>query len=250
MEDFSKFSDLTFDKFRSMATDETLSSNEKIGFPDSYRQGKEHAIFSDILIKCPLLRSMGKMILEIGPGCGILPNLLIDLCKNQQHNLILIDSKEMMDHLPDYRFIEKLPGRYPDDFSSFISEHYGKIDILLAYSVIQYIFAESNLWAFLDKSLALLRDGGTFLIGDIPNISQRKRFFSSKTGVSYHQNFTGTLEIPDIRYNVLESGNIDDSVVIALVNRARNQGFDAWIMPQASNLPMANRREDILIRKP
>src|SRR5256885_8167314 len=29
------------------------------------------------------------------------------------------------------------------------------------------------------------------LIGDIPNVSQRKRFFSSPAGIKFHQEFTG-----------------------------------------------------------
>jgi hypothetical protein len=32
--------------------------------------------------------------------------------------------------------------------------------------------------------------------------------------------------------------------------RARNQGFEAYLLPQGDGLPMANRREDILITKP
>jgi hypothetical protein len=32
--------------------------------------------------------------------------------------------------------------------------------------------------------------------------------------------------------------------------RARNQGFDAYIRAQAPDLPMANRREDILVIRP
>ena len=42
---FEKFGSLTFDKFRRMAGDESLSKYEKIGFPNSYRAGKEEAIF-------------------------------------------------------------------------------------------------------------------------------------------------------------------------------------------------------------
>jgi hypothetical protein len=38
--------------------------------------------------------------------------------------------------------------------------------------------------------------------------------------------------------------------MIALLLRARAAGADAYIVPQDPALPMANRREDILIRKP
>jgi hypothetical protein len=88
------------------------------------------------------------------------------------------------------------------------------------------------------------------LIGDIPNQSQRKRFFSSRNGVKFHQDFTGTNEIPKVSFTSVETGKIDDSVVIGLILRARAAGYDAYLLPQPSDLPMANRREDILIRKP
>lgn len=43
---------------------------------------------------------------------------------------------------------------------------------------------------------------------------------------------------------------IDDAVVLSLVSRSRAAGFNAFVVPQAANLPMANRREDILILRP
>jgi hypothetical protein len=53
----------------------------------------------------------------------------------------------------------------------------------------------------------------------------------------------------DIEINAFERGKIDDAVVLALVARARAQGFDAYIIPQPDDLPLANRREDILMRR-
>jgi len=102
----------------------------------------------------------------------------------------------------------------------------------------------------LDASLALLAPGGQFLIGDIPNISKRKRFFSSETGRRFHQSFMNTTDIPEVIFNQIEHDQIDDAVVMALLQRARAQGFDAYVLPQPSTLPMANRREDILIVRP
>ena len=43
---------------------------------------------------------------------------------------------------------------------------------------------------------------------------------------------------------------MDDSVVMSVLMRCRNQGFDAYILPQSQSLPMANRREDILVVRP
>lgn len=59
-----------------------------------------------------------------------------------------------------------------------------------------------------------------------------------------------TSKDPVISYNKIEEGQIDDSVLDCVVNRARFSGCDAYIVPQANNLPLANRRDDILIIKP
>lgn len=88
------------------------------------------------------------------------------------------------------------------------------------------------------------------LIGDVPNISKRKRFFSSANGVRFHRDFMNTSESPNVQFNQIESDQIDDAVVFAILQRARLQGFDAYVLPQDPALPMANRREDILIVRP
>ncbi len=46
-----KFQNLDFASFKELAKDKTLSPHEKIGFPDSYRAGKEAIIFDDIRAK-------------------------------------------------------------------------------------------------------------------------------------------------------------------------------------------------------
>jgi hypothetical protein len=98
--------------------------------------------------------------------------------------------------------------------------------------------------------LSLLAPGGRCLVGDIPNISRRKRFFASEAGVRFHKAFMATEEAPQVEFNQLEPGQLDDAVLTGLLMRARAAGFDAWIVPQAPSLPMANRREDILVERP
>jgi cyclopropane fatty-acyl-phospholipid synthase-like methyltransferase len=246
---FKEFLNLGFEDFRRRAQDKSLSQYEKIGFPDDYRKGNEQAIFQDILSKLDNLSSEHKTILDIGPGCSDLPRMLIDLCSKRGHKLLLVDSAEMLVHLPDAIFLRKIPGCYPN-CSELFREYAGKVDVILCYSVLHYIFAESNLWEFFDRSLELLRPGGQMLIGDIPNVSKRKRFFSSTTGINFHKKFTGKDEDPDVAFHVIEHKAIDDSVMMAMLFRARNAGFDAYVMPQRSDLTMANRREDLLITRP
>jgi hypothetical protein len=249
-EDYKRFADLTFDDFRRLAGDDALSQYERIGFPDSYREGKEEAIFEDINAKLPALtEARGKVVLDVGPGCSGLPLMLFELCRRQGHTLLLVDSAEMLARLPDEPFARKLPAYYPRCEELF-AEYAGRVDVLLCYSVLHYVFAESNLWDFLDASLLLLAPGGQMLVGDVPNVSKRRRFFSSAAGVEFHQKFTQTETTPEVAFNRVERGQIDDSVVLALVARARAAGADAYVVPQRDDLPMANRREDILIRKP
>lgn len=244
------FQNLTFDKFRKLVQSPHLSRHEKVGFPNDYREGREAEIFAEVKSKLRSLDSADKTILEIGPGCSRLPMMLVEVCRGRGHELHFVDSLEMLAQLPEEEFIRKWPGRYPDDVGSLFAQLTGKVDTIIAYSVIQYVFAEGNLWDFLDHTLFLLSDGGEILLGDVPNVTMRKRFFSSAAGVRCHREYTGREELPDVRFNQIEPGQMDDSVVMSILSRVRAQGFHAWVVPQGDALPMANRREDILIRKP
>jgi hypothetical protein len=242
--------ELTFDDFKRRARDESLTAFEKIGFPNTYREGKEERIFQDITGKLSNLKKEHQTVLDIGPGCSGPAFMMVEWCRQHGDKLLLIDSQEMLGHLPDEPFLEKLVGRYPDECREMLIKYRGRVDAIVCYSVLHYIYGETNLFSFLDQSLALLADGGEMLIGDIPNVSKRKRFFSSQAGIRFHQAFTGTSEIPAAEFNAIEEDKIDDSVLLSLVLRARSAGYDAYLVPQPDDLPMANRREDLLIRKP
>jgi hypothetical protein len=247
---YERFENLDFEGFRQLAKDSSLTPYEKIGFPNEYREGYEPLIFADIVAKLPRLNETNQVILDIGPGCSELPRLLIEQCRHQGHTLILVDSQEMLDQLLDEPFIIKVAGFYPRDCAGLIEQYQGKIDVILTYSVLHYVFVETSIFDFIDKSLSMLKHAGQMLIGDIPNVSKRKRFFSAPAGVAHHQAFTGTDEIPPVVFNHLETSKIDDAVVLSLLMRYRAAGFDAYVLAQGSQLPMANRREDILICKP
>jgi hypothetical protein len=191
-----------------------------------------------------------QVVLDIGPGCSNLALRFIDLCRLQGHHLILIDSPEMLNQLPNDSFITKIAGYYPTEATVLFEQYTGKINAVLTYSVLQYVFGEGNVYDFVDQTVSLLADGGEFLIGDIPNISKRKRFFSSPNGIKFHQQFMGTDQLPTVNFNQLEPQQIDDAVIMGLMMRCRAAGLDAYILPQATDLPMANRREDILVKRP
>jgi 2-polyprenyl-3-methyl-5-hydroxy-6-metoxy-1,4-benzoquinol methylase len=246
----ARFSALTFEDFRRLATDPDLSEHERIGFPDRYREGKAPAILADIESKLTHLRSRERTVVDIGPGGGELARVILRRCERQQHRITLFDSREMLDRLPTAPHISKVAGRFPQECRERLGALAGRVDVVLAYSVLQYVFVEHSVVGFLDAALELLAPGGQLLIGDIPNVSQRRRFFGSETGVEYHKAFMRTSEPPDVSFNQISPGQIDDSVVLALVHRARASGFNAYVVPQAPGLPMANRREDLLIQRP
>jgi len=248
--DHDRFLSLTFDGFRELAVADGLSRIERIGFPDCYREGYEAGIFRDIERKLTNLGRTGQTVFDIGCGCSDLPLLLADACARQGHTLVLCDSDEMLAHLPDEPLLRKIPGCFPRDAIQALNEFAGRVDAILTYSVLQYVFVDLPLFAFLDACLTLLAPGGQLLIGDVPNVSKRKRFFASAAGARYHQQFTGTDDVPAVSFNVPEPARIDDSVVFSILARARTAGFDAFVLPQAPDLPMANRREDILITRP
>jgi hypothetical protein len=246
----SRFENLDYDTFRALAGDPNLSRHEKVGFPDSYRQGKEEAIFRDVVAKLASLQRHGARVIEIGPGCSQLPLMLAGRCAELSSQLWWVDSAEMLALLPDAPHIRKVPGRFPQALQAQLHELAGTIDAIVAYSVVQYVFAEGNVFQFLDTCLGLLAHGGELLIADVPNQTMRKRFFASPLGEATHKRYTGRDEPPEVFFNRLEPAQMDDSVVLALLARARAQGFHAWVLPQAPDLPMANRREDILVRRP
>jgi hypothetical protein len=246
----NRFDNLDFEAFRALAGDPSLSRHEKVGFPDSYRQGKEEAIFRDVVAKLSSLQRHGARIIEVGPGCSRLPVMLAGRCAERSSELIWVDSAEMLALLPDAPHVRKVAGRFPQALVPQLHQLAGSVDAIIAYSVVQYVFAEGNIFHFLDTCLALLATGGELLLGDVPNQTMRTRFFASPAGVATHQRHSGRDEAPAVYFNRLEPGQMDDGVVLALLARARAQGFHAWVMPQALDLPMANRREDILIRRP
>jgi hypothetical protein len=155
----------------------------------------------------------------------------------------------MLALLPDLPLIKKVAAKYPD-CPAEIAEWTGRIDAILCYSVMHYLIIEVAFLKWFDISLSLLAPGGYLLFGDIPNISKRKRFFSSEAGIRFHREFMKTEDSPLVEFNRIEFDSIDDSILVSLLLRARGQGFDAYLLPQRPTLPMANRREDLLIVRP
>jgi len=239
-----------YKKFQELACDSSLSKYEKIGFPDHYRQGAEEIIFKDIVSKTPLLTRQKRLrVLDIGPGCSDLQAYISQLCASHNHMLYVSDSDEMLKLIENSPHLVKVPGLFPQTADE-ISAQSGGLDVIICYSVLHYIFVDSNVWYFLDWVMKLLKDGGQALIGDIPNNSKRKRFFASPNGVNFHKKFMNTDQPPEVTFNCPEPGKIDDALLLSMVMHCQASGCDAYVVPQADGLPFANRRDDLIIRKP
>jgi len=249
MSDNNWFIPETYEDFKKLATNDNFSVYEKIGFPNRYRMEFESQIFRDISTKLTKLSQPKAKILDIGPGVSELPKFLIDLAVANDSQIFLLDSLEMLNQLPSNTNVTKIPGRFPEIVTSSDVKKQ-EFDAILMYSVIQYIAFESSLLSSIDVALDLLAPGGQFLIGDIPNLSMRKRFFSSDSGVRFHQEFMKTSEKPLVDLYDYPKNSLDDSVIFSILLRARNRGFHAYCLPQAVQLPFSNRREDILIERP
>ncbi|MBW8815709.1 MAG: hypothetical protein JF588_20015 [Caulobacterales bacterium] len=243
--------ELDYEGFRRLAREPGLSAHEKIGFPDSYREGFEPAILADIVAKLPRLASdEGLSVVDIGPGCAALPRMLIDLCRDRRHTITLVDSPEMLALLPDVAGVtRKAPGLFPKNAAE-VRAAAGRADALICYSVLHYIYVDCNLFDFVDATVALLAPGGRALIGDIPNHSKRRRFFATEGGQAFHRAFTGSTEPYVVPHDTPVPGKIDDAVLMGLMQRAQAAGCDAYLLPQPADLPMANRRDDLLLARP
>lgn len=247
--DLERFKTLSYEDFKRLAKDDSLSVYQKIGFPDEYRKEKEKEIFDDIIHKLDLQNQEHKTILDIGPGCSDLANYIINFSVEKNHTLLLADSKEMLDILPDYENIRKFEGYFPNQTASLIEQFSAKVDYIICYSIFHYVFYNTCIYKFLDVAVSMLRSGGKLLIADIPNVSKRKRFFSTDAGIKFHQEFTKTDTLPDIKHLTLEPAQIDDSIIFSILQRYRNFGCETYLLAQPKTLPMWNRREDILIEK-
>lgn len=236
----------SFEEFRERAKNTALSLNEKCGFTETFRSGQSARIFSDICSKLTVLAKPGVKLLDIGAGCTELAHHIVETTEQRRQSLTVIDSPEMLSILPDKPHVTRIEGAFPDCIEN-ISQILGTFDAILAYSVVQSVFRDSNLFAFVDVAVQLLRDQGQFLIGDIPNATMRKRFMVSASGKAYHKHHYSDLPEPAVLFNMLEPGQLDDGVILGLIARMRTAGFHAFVLPQGADLPMATRREDILI---
>ena len=239
--------EFTYESFSERAKDSSLSKWEKIGFPDSYRRGLEESIFDDISSKTRL--SDAKLILDIGCGCSDLVENFISHAVDKDQSLYLVDSPEMLNSIDGDTLNEniyRVSGRFPD--SDILGKlPIGSFDVIVVYSVIQYVFINQSIYNFVHECIKLLKPGGRLLIGDIPNYQARERFLQSSEGQGFVRNENKVENTINLEHENQE--RLDDSTIMSLLMRFRNFNCETYLLPQAKGLPFSNRREDVLILK-
>lgn len=243
------FSRLKYDDFKKLATNADISLNEKVGFPDSYREGFIDFILQDIFLKLDIENNNSSLFFDIGCGCSNLTLRLAAELKSKNIQYVINDSKEMTDLIKDNLVTSKINGRFPFETHEFISSNKAKFKSVLAYSVIQYL-APNERQIFLIESLSLLAPQGRLLIGDIPNSEMRNRYFQSEYAKEFH-----TMNYPDLPFPTIEDpkstpNSLLDADILELIKTGRQLGYNAFVMPQNLQLKQANRREDLLFVKP
>ena len=233
-----------------MARDPALGANEKVGMPDALRAPFDDAILADVMGKIPALARRDSTVVDIGCGCGSFTARLVASCRERGVRLVLVDSAEMLDTLGDTPGAVRIPGRFPDNAAAVAAAAPGGADGVLAYGVLSIVFADANPFAFVDGAANLLAPGGHLLIGDIPNASKLRRFLASDAGARFHRAYMRSEHGPEVAAFDDARGRLDDGAVFGIAHRMRAAGYDAYIVPQAAALPMANRREDVLVVRP
>lgn len=232
-----------------------MSDSERVGFPPSYREGREQHIYEDIASKLTNLHLDNQLFMEIGCGYSRLTAHFISQLKARGTRMVFSDSEEMLALFPEDPALHLVPGRFPANWSQ-LSRWEGAANAVLCYSVLQMVAQAGGVTEFVDHLGLLLADGGQLLIGDIPNASKRARYFASAAGRQFHRDYVAAQglnvdpeEVPAEFLNP-PPGSLDDTFVLSLVARFRNRGFDAHVLPQSPHLPFFNRREDLLVVKP
>ncbi len=246
----ARFKDISFEDYGFRAIDPSLSNNEKVGFPDAFRDGHSETIWNDLLQKLPALSRRGSRVLDIGCGCGHLPQALILHTRVHDQHLTMIDHPNMLAQLEYVEGIHLVGGQFPGILETYQDLAQSKYDVIVCYSVLQVAAAEMNPFLFADSAVELLKPGGQLIFGDIPNFSKLRRFLSSDTGRAFHKSYMQTDSDPEVKAFAIDKSRLDDGFILGLLTHFRMGGFEAYVLPQPTSLPLASRREDVLIIAP
>lgn len=191
--------------------------------------------------------------LEVGPQ-----DTLLDVgCNKGLHLIPLSFAAAAVTGIDHPTVIAALAERFRGDNVQLIGGDFlsaplsGPFTRILAYGVVNCLETLGDVEAFLDRALGLLAPGGRLLIGDLPNDSRKQRFLASSFGQRFTAEWRGrSSAAPAPTLTPRQFSNtlvFTDAVILGLVARARQAGFDAYLLPQPTDLPFGHTREDLLI---
>lgn len=221
--------------------------------------GKLPYIWKDIQDKLQITR--GSSVLDIGCGYGGITQRCIRQAVREDWKLTMIDIPEVIQAVrqdllrPRHsRSVQLLAGIFPDDIPVAWKHSSYRFDRILIYSVLHYT---SRPMSMIDAAVRLLAPGGRLLFGDIPNLSKKGRFLASESGRRFDAAYK---KIPVQKAPVYKDHHqfvrevraksaspLVDAFLLSVIGRYRNDGYDAFLLPQPESLPMCYSREDLLI---
>jgi hypothetical protein len=229
-----------FDVFARRASRDSSGSKEhwRIGFAPEARQGYEEVIVAEIVDRLTSRsvdqHSLDQCLIDVGGGASALTEKLTAWCERSSLIHVVIDSREMCSHLTDHpsRFV--IEGRFPD-VAPLAAKFFPRPSYLLAYSVLQYVYRDNLVPQFLGAICGWLPLGGVALLGDLPNRDMRIRQLKAAGRAL-------TAADQDI-----EVRPIGDREILGLLETARHQGVQTYLVPQSTKLPLWRHREDLLL---
>lgn len=243
----------------SKLADPTLHPAIRVGRPESAKE-KESLIVAEIF-RILDLSEPNLSLIDIGCGAGFIALNLVDFAVKNKARITFVDIESVIDLLEadiNRKFgeipagIDFIRGVFPD--ISMPQEKYSRV---LSYSVLHYPDDPED---FIDRAVSLLAPGGKLFIGDIPNKSKRGRFLASNFGREFEAKYQNKplQEIPVFNSHhdfvkmdsVGETNILDDSFLLRVMEKYRNQGLDVFIQEQKKDLPMSFTREDLIMFLP
>jgi 2-polyprenyl-3-methyl-5-hydroxy-6-metoxy-1,4-benzoquinol methylase len=212
----------------------------------SFQKKSERKIYQDILEKLQLKET--DTCLDI--GCSVGANLL-PLSRKVKH----------ITGIDNINVINILKNRLKSNNTLLISGNFlthdfkKKYDKIILYSVLHVFKNKKQAYLVVNKILTLLKTGGKILIGDLPNVSLKKKILKSKTGKIFINkwNKQNRKTHEDIKAQNILAKNlnyslvIDDKFIIDLLKYLRKKNLNAYVFPQKKDLPFGHTREDIVI---
>ena len=130
-------------------------------------------------------------------------------------------------------------------------------DRILVYSVLHCLPDPHAAFRFAEAAARLLAPGGRLLIGDLPNRDRAARFRDSDAGRAFEADWAARRaaagpepEAVAVLAQASQVGGFGDADIARRLTDLRAAGFDAFLLPQAPDLPFGRTREDLLVVRP